>query len=189
MKSGNPRKLNAKQTMFIAEYLVDLNASQAAARAGYSKRVAGVIGYQLLQKPLIKAAIEHAQRERLSKLDISADKVVEEIAKVAFFDLTRVVRIDGGRVAINNTDDMSENDRRSLVEISETETDKGTVSKKIRAHDKLKALELLGRHLAMFTDRVEIPGAPSSIILNHYGPLPKVIKKENPKEIEEAGRP
>ena len=75
-------KLTPKQAMFVKEYLVDLNASQAAIRAGYSEKTAGVMGYENLNKPQIAAAVQSAMAERSQKLDLSADDVLQSILSI-----------------------------------------------------------------------------------------------------------
>lgn len=76
--------LTAKQKVFIQEYLQDLNATQAAIRAGYSPKTAKEIGAENLTKPHVAAAIKKAVDERAEKLEISAEQVVTDLAKVAF---------------------------------------------------------------------------------------------------------
>lgn len=154
-------KLTPKQKAFVDEYLVDLNATQAAIRAGYSKKTAGRIGQENLQKPVIQTAIQAQMKEREKRTEVTADKVVQELAKIAFADLKDYARWDETGVEILNSEDV---DGTVLAEVSETvnyqifpnggESEKR--QKKIKPHDKMKALELLGRHLAMFTDKQQV---------------------------------
>ena len=94
--TGNPeqagRKLSPKQERFVHEYLVDLNALQAAIRAGYSKDTAGAIGHENLKKPEIQAAIAKARQEQQERTQITADSVVKELAQVAFADARDLVQ-------------------------------------------------------------------------------------------------
>ena len=78
--------LTAKQAAFVKEYLVDLNATQAAIRAGYSERSAYSIGQENLCKPEIQAAIQEEVKKRSERTEITADMVLREFAKLAFFD-------------------------------------------------------------------------------------------------------
>ena len=87
-------RLTARQARFVEEYLVDLNATQAARRAGYSAKRCDVIGYENLLKPDVRGAIEAAQRERSARTGITADRVVREIAKLALSNLTDVMTWD-----------------------------------------------------------------------------------------------
>ena len=85
-------KLTPKQERFVQEYMVDLNALQAAIRAGYSKDTAGVIGHENLKKPYIQAAIARARQEQQQRTQITADSVVKELAQVAFADARDLVQ-------------------------------------------------------------------------------------------------
>ncbi len=149
------QKLTPKQERFVAEYMLDLNATQAAIRAGYSQRRASEIAYQLLQKTPVQDAIAAAQEIREKRLDITADRVVAELARLAFADTTTAVRIEGGRVVVQDTDEMDENTRRAISEISETVTTNGGTLK-VKFHDKVKALELLSRHLGILNDKLSV---------------------------------
>ena len=84
-------KLTAKQQLFVEEYLVDLNATQAAIRAGYSADTAGAIGAENLKKPHIRARIDKAMAERSKRTGVNADRIVCELARVAFLNATNVV--------------------------------------------------------------------------------------------------
>ena len=80
-------KLKPKQARFVQEYLIDLNAAQAAIRAGYSAKTARVIGHENLTKPDIAAAIEKAMAERAERTEVTADLVVGELRKIAFANM------------------------------------------------------------------------------------------------------
>lgn len=82
--------LTARQEMFVREYLVDLNATQAAIRAGYSPRSAEVTGHHLLKNHKVRAAIQTAMEERSQRTEITADRVLKEVARIAFFDVRRL---------------------------------------------------------------------------------------------------
>lgn len=156
-------KLTPKQKAFVEEYLIDLNATQAAIRAGYSKKTAGRIGQENLQKPVIQKAIQDHMKEREKRTRVTADRVVHELAKIAFADLKDYIKWDENGVVIINSNDV---DGSVLAEVSETtniqtfpnggETER--IQKKIKLHDKMKALEMLGKHLGMFKDNVNVEG-------------------------------
>ena len=147
-------KLTNKQKMFIQEYLVDLNASAAARRAGYSARTSNRAASENLRRPHVQAALQEALKEREKRLEVTQDMVVKQLAKVAFHDLKDVVTWENGRITIRNSDEV---DGTVLQEISETLSEYGT-SKKVKLNDRMKALELLGKHLGMFTDNVNLSG-------------------------------
>lgn len=145
---SDPR-LTAKQRLFCFEYLVDLSATQAAIRAGYSKRSAASIGEENLRKPEIRAFIAVALREREKRIEIRGDQVVQELAAIAFSRITDFVDIQKGRLVWHDSIDLHTS--KAVLEIYERETSRG-VQKRIRLHDKLRALELLGRHLGIFSE-------------------------------------
>jgi phage terminase small subunit len=139
--------------MFVEHYLLNLNAHQAALAAGFSKMYSAKRAFKIVRRPQVVAAIEAAQAERVERMKISADKVVLELAKVAFLDLSSVIRVEGGRVIITDASKLTPEIKSALSEIAQT--DSGI---RIKAHDKMKALELIGRHLGMFTDKLEHSG-------------------------------
>lgn len=148
------RKLTDKQAAFVAEYLVDLNATQAAIRAGYSERTAYRIGAELLQKTSVAEAIAAGQAKRAQRVEITADRVVAELAKIAFADPRDLMEWGPDGVKLKASVDLTEEQAASVAEVSETTTKDGG-SLKLKKHDKVKALELLGRHMGMFKDKVE----------------------------------
>src|SRR5262245_33608026 len=94
------RRLTPKQHRFIEEYLCDLNGSAAAIRAGYSPNTADQIAYQLLQIPSVRAAVQEAMRQRAARTRVTADKVVRELALIAFSDLNHYEVTDDGRLRV-----------------------------------------------------------------------------------------
>ena len=145
----NANELTGKQILFVAEYLIDLNATQAAIRAGYSERSAGKIGHELLEKTRIWQAIEIGMSQREYRLGITADRVLEQIAKIGFADIKSVVSWSGNRMKIKPSEDV---DGTILAEITETETESGGTLK-IKLNDRMKALEMMAKHLNLFNDR------------------------------------
>lgn len=145
-------KLTPKQKRFVAEYMVDLNATQAAIRAGYSEKRASEIGYQLLQKTTVQAEIRKAMADREERTGVTQDWVVQELYKIAHADRGGIAKVVGGvRVVLTDTDELDDEQRAALVGVEATK-----FGIKVTTCDKLKALELLGRHLGMFTDKQEI---------------------------------
>lgn len=151
-------KLTPKQERFVAEYLVDLNATQAAIRAGYSERTADKQGSQLLGKTSIAAAIQEAQAKRSDRTEITQDRVLQELARIGFADIRKAVA--WGSAPDGAIDDegapaeypvelkpSSEVDDETAAAISEISLTAQGV--KLKMHDKLSALEKLARHLGM----------------------------------------
>lgn len=145
-------KQTAKQERFVEEYLIDLNATQAAIRAGYKPENAGAIGAENLKKPGIRARIDEALAERSKRTGINADRVLLELARLAFVNLQDAVNPETACIK----EDAAADDTAALVSIrvKTSESDSGsTVEREVRTADKIKALELLGRHLGMFGDK------------------------------------
>lgn len=144
-----------KQERFVEEYLIDLNAKQAAIRAGYKPDNADVVGYQLLQKTLVKNAIEKAMAERSRRTGISQDRVLYELAKMAFVNISDVVDLDNASVKA----DATEEDLACIQAVKIKPNEFGT-EREIKMYDKKSCLELLGRHLGIFKDNVKLDITP-----------------------------
>lgn len=155
------RNLDAREKLFVGEYLVTLNPEKAALAAGYSKSVARTKAYLWVSsskhKPHVFEAIGVAQQERAKRTEITADNVLAEIAKVAFADVRRIFDKDGGLVRISDLDDAAAACVAGcdLVTVSKGEGEVEHVAK-IKLADKLKALELAGRHLGLFNDKLNL---------------------------------
>ena len=141
-------KLTEKQKAFVREYLVDLNATQAAIRAGYSQKNAEHIAYQQLQKTTVSTAIQEALKARENRTQVTADRVVLELARIAFFDSRKLYEANGDPKPITALDDDT---AAVLSQVDVSEQLDGSRIRRYRVSDKIKALELLGKHLALFT--------------------------------------
>lgn len=147
-------KLTKKQQMFVDEYLIDLNATQAAIRAGYSVDTAAAIGCENLTKPNIQQAIAKTMAERSKRTGVNQDRVVLELAKIAFVKMTDVVDSDG-RIK----DEASGDDLSCIESIKYKKTGNefgGSVEREVKIASKMKALELLGKHLGMWNDKLDV---------------------------------
>lgn len=138
--------LTPKQQRFVEEYLIDLNAKQSAIRAGYSAKTAEQMGYQLLQKTSVQKAIQEAQNKLTERTEITQDYVLTNIKKVIerCMQQEAVLARDGSPLLIEGP----EGDLVPLFEFKETGA--------------LKGLELLGKHLGMFKDKIELTGKDGS---------------------------
>lgn len=167
-------KLTAKQRRFCDEYLVDLNATSAAIRAGYSERTAEQIGYQLLQKTSVQKQIKQRMDDRSKRIELSQDFVINElmaIASVKATDYAHIVEkaamaeIDGKMVQLYDvngnpvmyktvepvlTEELTDIQKKALSVIK-----KGRDGFEIKPYDKVRVLELLGRHLGMWSNKDE----------------------------------
>lgn len=141
--------LNPRQSLFVQEYLIDLNATQAAIRAGYSKKRASELGYQLLQKPTVQEALREAMAKRERRTAITQDRVLAELAAIAFANGADYAHVTDpyGAVEFTPTAKLTDDQRRAIASIKQGQT--GT---EVKTYDKLRALELLGKHMGLFSD-------------------------------------
>lgn len=153
--------MTKKQKLFVEEYLVDLNATQAAIRAGYSPDTAKAIGSENLTKPDIRAHIDKAMAERSKRTGVNADRVVIELAKIAFINAMDVIDTKTATVKADALPEDTAAIQSVKVKTSSSENSE-MVEREIKMADKIKALELLGKHLGMFKDRVELSGSLES---------------------------
>ena len=144
-------KLTKKQEAFVYEYLLTFNATQAYLKAGYkakNENTAAVAAHKLLRNPKIKKKISQLLEERRKKYAPTVENTIKELTNIAFSDLFNLIEIDEyGNVKLRNITNLSESDRRAIHSLT-FDAKTGTI--KIKMHDKLKALELLGKHLGMF---------------------------------------
>lgn len=175
-----PPELDAKERRFVSEYLVDLDPKRAALAAGYSATVAASKAYQWVSnskvKPHVFGAVQKAMSARSERTEITADMVLKELAKIGFADIRKAIKWqgslvteednqDGGdtlvikNVVTNNvqlisSDDIDDETAAAISEISQNQG--GGI--KLKLHDKRAALVDIGKHLGMFTDKVEHTG-------------------------------
>ena len=142
--------MTPKQRRFVEEYLVDLNASQAAKRAGYAARSAKNHGYRLLKNPAVAAAVAKAQTRRAARTQVSADRVVTELAKVAFGDPRRLLSWGPDGMVLRDSGELTEAEAALVSEVSETRAASGGGTRRVKLHCKLTALNALGKHLGLF---------------------------------------
>lgn len=141
--------MNKKNQLFVQEYLKDLNATKAAIRAGYSHKTAGQIGDKLLKKAEISQALQSAFQKRSIRTQTTQDRVIEELKAIAFSGMKDVARWNASGVELKDSNEISPEAAASVQVVEETTNQHGG-SLKIKQHDKLRALELLGRHLGMW---------------------------------------
>ena len=152
------------QDRFVDEWLIDFNGTQAAIRAGYSERSARSIAGRLLTKDNIQREISRRQKDLQRRTEVSQERVVKELARVAFADATDYVQVETRTVEKNDGTELSYQ-TVTLTETAELSADQraaiasikqGTNGVEVKLHDKIKALELLGRHIGMFNDKLEV---------------------------------
>jgi len=137
--------MNRCRQHFVQEYLVDLNATRAAERAGYAKSTSRQIAHSLMKDPEIAAAIRTEQEKRQQRTLVTADRVVEELARVAFADLGALAEWGPEGVRLKPYSELGPDERAAIAEVS------GDAKSGARAklHDKIRALELLAKHLGV----------------------------------------
>lgn len=139
-------KLTPKQKRFVDEYLIDLNATQAAIRAGYSPKTAQEQSSRLLSKVMIQAEIQEGRDRLQSKLEITQEKVLQELAAIAFANGADFAKVeDNDTVKMIPTDKLSSEKLPAIAGIKANQ-----YGVEVKLHDKVKALELLGKYLGTF---------------------------------------
>lgn len=170
-------KMTARQQRFCDEYLIDLNATQAAIRAGYSEKRASEQAYQLLQKTTVQDYIRKKKMERIERTEITQDMVLRELALIAFsnaadyaavIEKDAMAEVDGQMIQLFDsegnpvkyrtvepvlTEDLTESQKRALSVIK-----KGRDGFEVKPYDKVRALELIGKHIGMFEEKVAVSG-------------------------------
>jgi len=150
-------KFTVKQERFCQEYIIDLNATQAAERTGYSKKTAYSQGQRLLKNVEIQARIQELMKERSERTEINQDMVIKELAKLGFSTMNDFATWGKTGVALIESLELTPDQAACVSEVSETVTkDGGTV--RFKLHDKKGSLELLGKHLGMFKEQLEHSG-------------------------------
>ncbi len=152
-------ELTEKQKRFVEEYLGCFNATQAAIKAGYAESYAGRQAYALLQNPFVQEYLRERQADLARRTNVTQEKIINELAAIAFFDMTSTVEIsvvdDTAVILHKPTSELDEKERKAIASIK-----RGKNGIEVKAHDKIAALKLLGEHLGIFkpkedTDRLD----------------------------------
>jgi phage terminase small subunit len=145
-----------KQKIFADEYLIDLNATRAyrvAYPAVKKEETAAAAAARMLRNVKVATYIQERMQERQKRTEITQDRVLQELAAIAFAKATNYAEVKDGQVIIKDTKKLDEQQARAIAGIEE-----GKFGIKVKLNDKEKALELLGRHLGMFKDKLEVSG-------------------------------
>lgn len=144
--------LNEKQKRFVSEYIIDLNAKQAAIRAGYSPKGAEPQASRLLSNAKIQVEIAKAIEDRGKRTGITQDRVLAELSAIAFAKATDYVEVSNdGTVKIKPTANLTDEQKKAIAGIKE-----GANGIEVKLVDKTKALEMLSRHLGLFNDKLNV---------------------------------
>jgi phage terminase small subunit len=164
--------MSPKQQRFIDEYLVDLNAAAAARRAGYSARTARAIGYEHLTKPHIQAALTEAMNARARRTEITADRVLQELALIGFANMADYMRAGPAGDPVLDFSALTRDQAAALVEVTvedfvdgRGEDARAVRRVKFKLADKRAALVDMGKHLGMFIERIKDETERPAIIL------------------------
>ena len=145
--------LTALQRRFAQEYQTDCNAVAAAIRAGYSRKTAHAYSAKLLRHPEIRALIRAAEHDRLEQMGVTQDKVIMELARIAFSDVRAAVQWDESGAIARASKNLTRDEAAAISEvIANTDAESGSAHVRVKLYDKLKALEMLSRHLGVFKD-------------------------------------
>jgi phage terminase small subunit len=158
-KAGMATKLKTKNEVFLQEYVKDFNGTQAAIRAGYSEKGADVTASKLLANPKVQSRFKELMAARTVASEISADRILAELACIAFSDPGHVMHWTDAGISFHDSKDLPEAARRSISEVSETITAQGG-TKKIKFHNKQAALELLAKIKGLVTEQIEVSAKP-----------------------------
>ena len=139
-------RLTDRQRRFVEEYLVDLRPAAAAVRAGYSEKHAAATGHRIKNLPHVRAAIAAAMEARSRRCGITQDRVVLELARIAFADISEFVDWDNGGVNLRASRELSPQQTACVAEIVESAGKSGK-GLRIKLHGKTQALAALARHL------------------------------------------
>lgn len=160
--------LTVRQQVFVQEYLIDLNGTQAAIRAGYSPRSADVEASRLLANAKVAEAVARAKAERSARIGLTADRVLEELAAIGFARMPDYAEWgDGDTMGLKPSVDLSEQQAAAIVQVTETEKFVKSLGRgeqlmsrerSIKLHDKVGTLKLLGQHIGMFSEKHEHTG-------------------------------
>lgn len=153
--------MTPKQSLFVQHYLIHLNATQAAKDAGYSPKTAYSMGQRLLKNVEIQKALQEANEERSKKTGITRERVLEALGQVAFGDIRALYSEGGNLLPIPQLPDdaavLLAGFDVSVIKARD-DGDEDEMVKKVKLVDRLRALEMIGRHLGMFNDKLEVSG-------------------------------
>lgn len=160
---AKPGELTPKQQAFVLEYLKDTNATQAAIRAGYSERTAPQQGPRLLENVGVAAAISASMAKRAKRVEVSADRILQELTRIAFADVRNLFVWDEERACYVPSRELTDDEAAAIQSVkskttrftSEDGTEKQEIHLELKTYDKLSALEKIMKHLGMFIERSE----------------------------------
>ena len=167
--------MTEKQERFVEEYLIDLNGTQAAIRAGFSPKTAAEQACRMLKRRQVKDAIDRAMAERSKRTGITQDRVLRELARLAFVNPADVMNLNEAIVM----DEASIDDLAAIasVKVKTIPTEDGDiVEREVKLYDKNKSLDMLNRHLGIYNDKLEVKNEGEDKKLDAISELLKQMK-------------
>jgi len=149
--------LTVREMRFVEEYLVDLCGAAAAVRAGYSPKKSNVRAMMILRRPRVKAALKEAQDARSKRTSITAERVLEELATIAFSDVTAYLEQSKTGTKLKRFEDMPAGATRALEGVSESRGPQGD-RVTVKLNDKQRALDKLCAHLGICKEQLDLSG-------------------------------
>ncbi len=156
---------NSRHEVFAREYVKDLNGTRAAIAAGYAKTTARATASRLLTKSNIQGLVASLTKKHTDKLDLDAEKVLSELSSTGFSNMLDYLKITEEGSAYVDLSNLTQEQAAAIQEITVDEYTEGrgkdarkVKRTKFKLVDKIRSLDLLGRHLKLFTDRIEVSG-------------------------------
>lgn len=163
--SEKAKKADERRRLFAKHYVIHMNAKAAAEAAGSEAKDLAQAGYELLCHADTQRYIEEERERRAKRTEVTQDKVIRELARIAFADQRHFAEWGPDGVKLRDSSELTTDQARAIAEVSETfsesSSEKGSsssFSRKLKLHSKTRALELLGQHLGMFKTTVDVPG-------------------------------
>ena len=174
---GREETLTDKQLKFCNEYLIDFNGKQAAIRAGYAEKTADITASKLLRVSKVKEYLDSRKKEIVKASDISIQKVLNELAKIAFSNITDFIKVKGDEISLTDWTLLSKEQTACIESVSQTKE-----GYRLKLYNKPQALEMIGRHLGMFLEMVkDNPNEIPEFVSHSDAELDATIEKLNKK--------
>ena len=151
-------KLPEKLQIFVNEYLIDLNATRAGLRAGYSEKTAKSQASRLLTNIDVQEAFQAGMAARAERVGVDQDKVLRSIANLAFYDPRDVVNWANCGIFIKNSEELTAEQARMVTEVSRSVTKSGDVVINVKLADRAKYIKMLGDHLGLLQQKIQVTG-------------------------------
>ncbi len=156
--------LTRKEQIFCKEYIIDFNGTRSAKKAGYSEKSAYAIASENLRKLDIQDEINKQINKRKQRLQVSQDRLIAELKKIAYSDISDFYEISPDGIVLKDLDKIDTSVIKEVQEVTNSSEKSFNKNIKLKLEDKLKALELLGKHIGAFTDKIDLTTKERKII-------------------------